>query len=98
MTPSGGSQKTEGGWRMTHLDGRALRRSAALQVQGQVRFGLLRNALRNVKGLLQVRLSLMAVVAATFFGQAYLVRELFAAEVFFVFAFLGVTMALAPYI
>ena len=83
---------------MTHLDGRALRRSAALQVQGQVRFGLLRNALRNVKGLLQVRLSLMAVVAATFFGQAYLVRELFAAEVFFVFAFLGVTVALAPYI
>jgi hypothetical protein len=40
----------------------------------------------------------MAVVAATFFGQAYLVRELFAAEVFFVFAFLGVTTALAPYI
>ena len=78
---------------MTHLDGRALRRSAALQVQGRVRFGLLRNALRNVKGLLQVRLSL---IAATFFGQAYLVRELFAAEVFFVFAFLGVTMALAP--
>jgi len=29
-----------------------------------------------------VRLSLMAVVAAIFFGQAYLVRELFAAEVF----------------
>ena len=83
---------------MPHLDGRALRRSAALQVQGQVRFGLLRNALRNVKGLSQVRLSLMAVVAATFFGQAYLVRELCAAEVFFVFAFLGVTMALAPYI
>jgi hypothetical protein len=79
---------------MTHLDGRALRRSAALQVQRQVRFGLLRNALRNVKGLLQVRLSLMAVVAAIFFSQAYLVRELLTAEAFFVFAFLGVTVTL----
>jgi hypothetical protein len=39
----------------------------------------------------RVRSSLMAVVAAIFFGQAYLVRELFAAEVFFVLAFLGVT-------
>jgi hypothetical protein len=40
----------------------------------------------------RVHLSLMAVVAAIFFGQAYLVRELFAAEVFFVLAFLGVTV------
>jgi hypothetical protein len=39
----------------------------------------------------RVHSSLMAVVAAIFFGQAYLVRELFAAEVFFVLAFLGVT-------
>jgi len=38
------------------------------------------------------RLSMKAVVAAIFFGQAYLVRELFAAEVFFVLAFLGVTV------
>ncbi len=40
----------------------------------------------------RARLSLMAVVAAIFFGQAYLVRELFAAEVFFVLTFLGVTV------
>jgi hypothetical protein len=39
-----------------------------------------------------VRLGLMAVVAAIFFDQAYLVRELFVAEVFFVLAFLGVTV------
>jgi hypothetical protein len=41
---------------MTHLDGRALRRSAALQFQDQVRFGLLGNALRNVKDLLIMQL------------------------------------------
>lgn len=42
----------------------------------------------------RVRLSLMAVVAAIFFGQTYLVRELLAAEAFFVLAFLGVTVTL----
>jgi hypothetical protein len=35
----------------------------------------------------RARLSLMAVVAAIFFGQTYLVRELLTAEVFFVFGF-----------